>query len=310
MDPHSGNDDPHQEYGAEGHGQPDYDPGAAFVDENQTYDAVDPAAYEAEQAYYDPNAVQAEAAYTYEEPQEMPVENVVPPVRSVRPSVPKKKVVRSAAARKPATKKKARRPAPKPVVYDSGLSFGTVFLTLIALGLLAIVVMIGLPRDLSAVVGYPGDALDADQPRNLLSEAQKAMIDRDVELVFSEEEVNRYLRSRLTGEQKGLMASFVTFRGICVDFSPQKAQVVIEREIFGLPLTMEVELAAEEFRRQTVYKPVSWTLGRISLGRNTVKPVADLFVRLRESLIDEYHVLQQMPSVRFEENRVVVDSRI
>lgn len=317
MNPHSGNDDPHQEYGAEGYGEtgdpndPAYDPGTAFVDENQVYDA-EPAVYDEAQAYYEAGAPQGESVYPepypYEEAEEVPTAAV--PVRPVRPSSPKKKVAGRAPTRKTVAKKGVKRPAPKPVVYDSGFSFGTVLLTLVALGLLAVVVLIALPKDLAAVNGYPGDALDSDPPRHLLTEAQKAMVERNVELSFSEEEVNRYLRHRLSGEQKGIMASFVTFRGICVDFSPQKAEVVIEREIYGLPLTMGVELMAEEFRRQTVYKPVSWSLGRISLGKNTVKPVVDLFVRLRGSLLDEYQVLQQMPSVRFEENRVVIDSRI
>ncbi len=316
MHPTPGHDDPNQDPGAVGHGDPQdpnapaYDPGAAYVDENQTYAAADPTAYDPASAHYDPGSLPPGASspepYAYGEVEEVPAPAPAP---VVRPASPKKKAVRRAPARK-AVAKKPRRPAPKPTSYDGGLSFGTVLLGLISLGMVAVVVMIALPKDLSAVAGYPGDALDSASPRHLLTEAQNAMVSRDVELVFSEEEVNRYLRHRLTGEQKGLLASLVSFRGVCVDFSPQQAEVVIEREIFGLPLTVGVDLVAEEFRRQVTYKPVSWNLGRIELGKNAPKPVVDLFLRLRGGLLDEYQVLQQMPNVRFEEDRVVIDSRI
>lgn len=301
--------------------QAGYDPGSALVEENQSYGAAgypDPnQAYYDEEGrifYYDENGQpyyapeQAPEATEYGVYDETPPAPAAPPQKSA-PS--KKKVGHRAPQRKPSTSGPAGRRTPtKPVVYGGGISPMTVLLTLIALGMLAVVIMVAMPKDLSTVGGYAVGITDGAKPRNLLVDAQKIMIDRNADLTFSEEEVNRYLNHRLSGSQTGMMAAIVKFRGVYVDFSPAKAEVIIEREIFGRPITMSVDLATEQFRRQMVYKPSAWHIGKISLGARTIGPVVELFVRLRGSLLDEYHVIQQMSDVRFEDNKVVLDARI
>lgn len=320
-----------------------YDPGAAFVDENQSYAAPEPAYYDPNQAYEDPAAVYEDpnqayagspegyvdpaAAYvesnagytgyeTYAAPADGGVYDETPaplPVVSRQLAAPKKKVASRAPQRKPLAGKNAppsKRPVKKPVVYKEGISMMTVFLTVIALGMLAAVVMVVLPRDMSKVGGYPVNPLAGEKLRNLLAEAQKIMIDRNAQLSLSEEEVNRYLNQRLQGEQKGLMAALVKFRGVYLDFAPGTADVIIERELFGMPITMSAKLIAEQARGRAYYKPGGWTLGRVGLGERNLKPVIDLFLRLRGTCLDEYHVIQQMSDVRFEDNRVVLDARI
>ncbi len=183
----------------------------------------------------------------------------------------------------------------------------TVFLSIIAIAMLGAVAMVVRPMDLSKVAGYPVDPLATTKPRNLLEEAQKAMIDRDAVLVFTEEEVNRYLNHRLSGEQTGPMAALVKFRGVCVDFAPATAEIIIEREFLGMPMTMSAKLKNEKFRQQVVYKPTGWTLGKVELGSRNVKPVIELFLRLRDTCIDEYHVLQQMREVSFEQDRIALN---
>jgi hypothetical protein len=313
-----------------------YDPGAAFVDENQTYAAPEAAYYDPNQAYEDPAAVygdpnQAYAGYpegyvdpaagyegheTYAAPGDGGVYDEAPappPVAPRQSAAPKKKVGGRAPQRKPVAGKNAppsKRPVKKPVVYKEGISMMTVFLTVIALGMLAAVAMVVLPRDMSQVGGYPINPLAGEKPRNLLAEAQKIMIDRNAELSLSEEEVNRYLNQRLQGLQKGPMAALVKFRGVYLDFAPGAADVIIERELFGMPITMSAKLTTEQTRGRAYYKPAGWTLGRVELGERNVKPVIDLFLRLRGTCLDEYHAIQQMSDVRFEDNRVVLDARI
>jgi hypothetical protein len=313
-----------------------YDPGAAFVDENQIYAAPEAAYYDPNQAYEDPAAVyedpnQAYAGYpegyvdpaagyegyeTYAAPGDGGVYDEAPappPVAPRQSAAPKKKVGGRPPQRKPVAGKHAppsKRPVKKPVVYKEGISMMTVFLTVIALGMLAAVAMVVLPRDMSKVGGYPVNPLAGEKPRNLLAEAQKIMIDRSAELSLSEEEVNRYLNTRLQGEQKGPMAALVKFRGVYLDFAPGAADVIIERELFGMPITMSAKLTTEQARGRAYYKPAGWTLGRVELGERNVKPVIDLFLRLRGTCLDEYHAIQQMSDVRFEDNRVVLDARI
>jgi len=188
----------------------------------------------------------------------------------------------------------------------------SVFMVIAALGLIALIVMILRPADLSSIQGYPQDTLEAAtvSPRNLLDEAQRAMVDRSAELIVTEEELNRYFNHRLAASQEGLVASFVRFRGLYVDFSPGFADVFIEREFFGLPITKSVRIRSESVRRQTQYRVVSWSIGQLNLGTRNVKPVMDLFTRIRGVCSEEWLTLQQMPEVRFEENRVVIDPRL
>jgi hypothetical protein len=309
--------------------QTGYDPGSALVEENLSYGEAgypDPnqAYYDEEgrifyydehgQPYYAPEQAPEAEPQAYAAPTEYGVYDETPPAPPEAPkkSAPaKKKVGHRAPPRKPSTGGPAvRRTPPKPVVHGDGVSPMTVLLTLIAFGMLAVVVMVAMPKDLSSLGGYAVGLTDGGKPRNILAETQKIMIERNTDLTFTEEEVNRYLNHRLSGTQKGLMAAIVKFRGVYVDFSPAKAEVIVEREIFGRPITMSVDLVTEQFRRQMVYKPAAWHIGKISLGARTIGPVVELFTRLRGSLLDEYHVLQQMSDVRFEDNKVVLDARI
>ena len=318
-----------------------YDPGAAFVDENQQYGDpgqayVDPneAYVDPNQAYYaDPNAVYDETPQQYAaEPQaEYPappppishggVYDEAPVAPAPAPAPVKKKILKkkvTGRAPKPRPLTSGRTPPgrgysrPRPSYSGGGVSMMTVFLTLIALGMLAIVVMVVLPKEMASFSGYPVNPLNSSsaKPRNLLSEAQATMISRTSAVTFSEEEVNQYLNARLQGAQGGTIANFVKFRGVYVDFTPGVAEIVIERELFGLPLTMSSKISSDKFRQQTTYKSVGWSLGRIDLGTKNFKPVIDLFVRLRNSCIDEYQTMQQMVNIRFEENQIVLDSAI
>lgn len=311
-----------------------------YVDPSQAYYDPNPAYADPAQAYYDPNPAYgaAEPVDHAEAPPAFPhggLAEIPPPppivagggvydetaVTTPAPvpagpsrSTAKKKVSGRAPLRRPVAGGRvpaSRRPPVKKVYGESSFSFMTVFLGIVALGMVAAVVMVVLPKDMASVAGYPADiALAGGKPRNLLEEAQKVMIERNAEVSFTEEEVNRYLNARVQGEQTGLMASLVKFRGVYIDFSPEIAEIVIERELFGMPLTMTSKMRADKFRSQTVYKPAGWTLGRVELGQRNVKPVVELFIRLRGTFVEEYHTLQQMVDVRFEQDRVVLDSRI
>ncbi len=186
----------------------------------------------------------------------------------------------------------------------------TVFLTLVALGLLAVVVYVILPRDMSTVAGYPVNAITSPKPRNLLEEVQQAMVTRTSDLTFTEEEVNLYLNHRLQAEQTGPVAALVTFRGVYVDFAPDLVDIIIERELFGMPITIGTTVTTEQFRQRPVYRATDWQIGRIHLGKRNIKPVIELFLRLRSSCLDEFLALQQMVDVKFEENQIFLDATL
>lgn len=186
-----------------------------------------------------------------------------------------------------------------------------VFLFLIAIAMMAIVAFVVMPKDVSHVKGYPIDPLtEKKDQRNLLDEAQKVMVSRDKDLVISEAEVNAYLNHRLQGEQTGMMAALVKFRGVYVDFTPGFAEVIVERELFGLPITMTARVKPELFQRQVIYRPAGWSIGKIEFNSRNIKPIIGMFQRIRTTCQEEFSTMRQMADVRFEEDKVILDATL
>jgi len=307
-----------------------YDPGAAFAEENLQFGTPDIQYVDPNQAYYDPGKAYADPGSVYSDPNQVYYAEPSEPVASggVYDEAPAPAPVRSTSSRSRAQKKKvvARRvpkPSPKlprggsagskykrPSYAGGGISMMSVLIAVVAMGMLAGVGMILLPADTSKIAGYPISSIPVPNPRNLVDEVQKIMIERKELVTFKEEEVNQYLNSRLQGSQKGVLAALIKFKGVYVDFSPGVAEIFVVREVFGKTLTMSSRVTPERGRAGIVYKPVGWSLGRVDLGVRSVKPVVQLFLRLRGACLEEFQTLQQMGDVRIEENQIVLDSAI
>lgn len=291
-----------------------YDPGQALADQSQPYGEqyADPNAYQQP----DPNVQPLQPGATPYVPPPPPVSGagvydtapLQPPPPDPAPApAPKRKAAVKRGGRRPATRKApTRRPKPS---YSSGGGGGVmaVFMTILALGMLGVVVWAMLPTDMSGIKGFPYDPLTKTEPKNLLEEAQKVMLNRNSELALSEEDVNLYLNHRLQGQQGGIIGSIVKFRAVYIDFAPETAEIFIEREIFGQAVTMSSKMAVDHVRGIVNYRPVGWSIGRFQFSSRNIKPVVDMFVRLRKTCSEEVTVLQQMANIRFEENKVVLD---
>lgn len=217
-------------------------------------------------------------------------------------------------ASRPAASSRARTPYRRPTyAYSEGISMMSVFLGLLTVAMLGLVAMVMWPRDLTEIGGYvidPIAAASAPAKRNLLDEAQKLMIGRSAEMAISETEVNTYLADRFKGEQGGLMGSLVSFKRVLVDFSPGKAEVIVLRELFGFPMTMSCKARIDEVRGSFVFTPSGWTIGHINLDSANIKPVIDLFGRLKTSASEEFETMRNLTGVRFEDDVIVLDAAI
>ena len=311
-----------------------YDPGQALVDPamqppepGQAYADPNPVQQDPGQAYVDPNQMQHDPAQAFVDPGQAYVDpnagvSTPPPVGGGQPPVPdpgpaepvhrspQRKMATGGRAprRRPSTKRAGSRyQKPKPS-YGGGISVMDVFLFLVAIAMIVIIVMVVLPKDLSGVKGHPVDPLvEKKDVRNLLAEGQKIMVDRKEVLEISEAEVNKYLNVRLQGDQQGIMSSLVKFKGAYFDFSPGVAEVIIERELFGMPITMTSRIRPEKFQRQVIYRNAGWSIGKIDFTSRNIKPIIDMFVRMRIACKEEYDVLTQMNGVSFEEDKVILD---
>ncbi|MDF1824610.1 MAG: hypothetical protein P1U68_08205, partial [Verrucomicrobiales bacterium] len=308
VDPNQAYVDPNQAY---------VDPNQAYVDPNQAYVDPNQAYVDPNQAYVDPNQPAeiappaiSQGAGVYDD---APVEPAPAPAAAApgrrRPKA-KKKVVKRGPQRRPATPRSRstyKRPAKR---YGEGFSLMTVFVSLAILGLIALIGMLMAPKDLSFISGYPAKEETMGVPRNILDEAQRLMVSRGGEIALSETDLNTYLNQRLKGEQGGIISSFVDFKGVYVDIAPGTAEIFIERELFGFPITMSSKVKSEKNRGQTTYQPEGWTLGKIETKTRIMKPVKELFLSLRSTCIDEYTVLQQLSDVRFEDDKLVLSTSI
>ena len=68
---------------------------------------------------------------------------------------------------------------------------------------------------------------------------------------------------------------------------------------------MSSKVKADKYRGQTTYVPAGWTIGKIETEKRIVKPVMELFKRLRGTCLDEFQVMQQMRDIRFEDDKLV-----
>lgn len=105
---------------------------------------------------------------------------------------------------------------------------------------LVLVMMVGMscavylswqPQDLSGFDGREEIAGDADKPVVDLREKMQAAKNGLYEITITEEELNRYLASRMKLEQTGVTDEYVRVKGVYVDLKPDLMEVVIEREL-------------------------------------------------------------------------------
>ncbi|OYV03657.1 MAG: hypothetical protein CFE26_21005, partial [Verrucomicrobiales bacterium VVV1] len=92
------------------------------------------------------------------------------------------------------------------------------------------------PQDLTDVGGY-GPAAALAQRKDLKSTLQNSL-DRGYEVTLSEEDINGYLSRTLAAKQGGLLGSNVSLDGAWVRLEEGRVEVVLERRIFGHPLTI------------------------------------------------------------------------
>lgn len=119
-----------------------------------------------------------------------------------------------------------------------------VFAVIVGLG--AAIYFITLPQDLSDIGGSsPTLTAPASPPRDMKAVLTKA-IEGDYSVQLSETELNHWLARELELEQGGELAEWVTLKRVCVRLREGVAEVIIERDVAGYPLTTSMFLQVEQ----------------------------------------------------------------
>jgi hypothetical protein len=120
----------------------------------------------------------------------------------------------------------------------------SMFLFLMALALGVALFFAAQPQDLSDIHGY---GTVADPAGRDLTQAVAAAIERGgYDLTITEGEMNGWLQRTLDVKQGGLLADQVKIKGVAVRFEKDRAEVILERSVFGHAFTTSMFLRIEK----------------------------------------------------------------
>jgi hypothetical protein len=102
------------------------------------------------------------------------------------------------------------------------------------------------PQDLSDIKGW-GPAAAGQRSPDLISVLTKAQ-NGVYPVTLTEEQINLYLRDHLQLKQGGFLSSFVEIHSVVVRITQERAEVVMERTVFGHPFTTSMYLRVESVR--------------------------------------------------------------
>ncbi|MDF1756466.1 MAG: hypothetical protein P1U89_27010 [Verrucomicrobiales bacterium] len=222
----------------------------------------------------------------------------------------KKKMARKSASRAGTRPGSYRKPV-KPV--DSGISFMSVLMGLLGIGMLVLSIFALLPQKLTHIEGYPADDMSSKEPKNLLSAGQKILETRTEDAVFTEKEVNDYLNFRLRGDQKGAFGGFMKVKGIYVDLRPNEAEIFVERSIPLLGTTTMSSVVKSHYndiKHQQSWKMGGGSIGRIPMKDRSLQPILNSFLRMSKVGAAELEVMNYMADVKIGNDQITLDSAL
>lgn len=126
-----------------------------------------------------------------------------------------------------------------------GKLLGLLILVIIA-GLAAAGYFISKPQDLTDISGYEENSgKPASPPRDLMTVLRKS-IEGNYSVTITEKEINEMLATKLKIEQGGLLAEWVEIKSVWVRLEEGVAEVIVERDIEGYPLTTSMFFQIEQ----------------------------------------------------------------
>jgi len=191
--------------------------------------------------------------------------------------------------------------------------------------LAAALVSMLLPQDLSDIDGY-AEGIQTQKVRNLTQVLHES-VERGHELTLSEGEINRWLSQTLRVRQAGLLAGQVKLSRMGIRLEPGRAEIVIERRMFGLSHTLSMYLQVlVESDGNTTSKEVllhggpmlGWLplfkrggrFGSLTVPQGYLYLVKPTFFQLGDVYKEEVNLMfRKMHEIRIEQDRVVFKPR-
>jgi hypothetical protein len=168
-----------------------------------------------------------------------------------------------------------------------------VFAVLVGLG--AAIYHITLPQDLSDIGGHsPSLTKPASPPRDMKAVLTKA-IEGDYSVQLSETELNHWLARELELKQGGELAEWVTLKRVWVRLREDVAEVIIERDVAGYPLTTSMFLQVEQTETA---KGISTQIHLHGGGFHEMVPIPSRGGRFGQLTVPQGFLIMVMPDFR------------
>lgn len=203
-------------------------------------------------------------------------------------------------------------------------------------GLLVLALLVGLgaalyhvylPQDLSDIGGVePSLKTPASPPRNLQAVLQKS-IEGDYSVTLSETELNQWLTRELKLKQRGELAQWVSLKRVCVRLRAGVAEVIIERDVAGYPLTTSMFLQVEQtesaegistqvhlhgggFHEMVPIPARGGRFGQLTVPQGFLIMVMPDFRKIADLFETEIELgFQRMARIKIEDKRIVLDPK-
>jgi len=162
----------------------------------------------------------------------------------------------------------------------------------------AVVVLVYLPRDDAPAVDGSGDDI-LRVLRNADAEALPG-----VEL--SEEAINGHLGRTLVARDEGILARAVSHGRAWVRLHDGRAEVFLERRIFGHVSTLSLELELEERGQERVLEVTGGRFGRLPVPGGALRLALPAFASLKDAYPEEIKALLSAKKITFEAGKMIL----
>jgi hypothetical protein len=207
-----------------------------------------------------------------------------------------------------------------------GRLFGLLVFAVIA-GLVAALYFIFLPEDLTDIGGYaPVAEAPASPPRDIEAVLRKS-IEGNYSVTLSETELNNWLARELKLKQGGELAEWVSLKRVWVRLRAGVAEIIIERDVAGHPLTTSMFLQVEQsetakgmitqihlhgggFHEDIPQPTRGGRFGRLTVPQGFLILVMQDFEKIAQLFQTEIDLgFKQMARIKIEDKRIMLDPK-
>lgn len=197
------------------------------------------------------------------------------------------------------------------------------FLFLAAVGLFVALFFALQPQDLSDIKGY---GANATTPRDL-TQALRNAEERGYPLTISEADLNAWLAHTLIAKQDGYLGGEVKLKGVAIRLEKDRAEVILERTMFGKSFTTSMYLRIEKIetaagRETLVHRDggeylkdqprlkKGGRIGRLVVPQGVLVLLLPSFGELKNQFSEEIELaIEKMARVTIEDGKLELDPR-